>query len=268
MKGLDDIERAIEARHSVRSFDGRAVSADVLHRLIDSTLAADNPFGNSYALNVHDFALTGPQRPGTYGTISGASTYLMLACSAAPESVLAMGFAGEYLALAATEEGIGSCWIGGTFKASAFERVCSAPAGMALKAVMPLGYPAARQSLRARLTGRLLGASRRKPFGELFYKDKFDTPLSEVAPYAHALAMMRLAPSSVNSQPWRAVLVGDTVHFYYRDKSSYALLDMGIGLCHFYLAAPPGRFLQLDDAPPSPGQCRYLMSYKALPQRL
>jgi len=46
--------------------------------------------------------------------------------------------------------------------------------------------------------------------------------------------MMRLAPSSVNSQPWRALVVGDTVHFYYTPKSNLSLIDCGIGLCHFY----------------------------------
>lgn len=48
---------------------------------------------------------------------------------------------------------------------------------------------------------------------------------------------MRLAPSSTNSQPWRAEVVGDTVYFYYENKSEASILDLGIGICHFWFAA-------------------------------
>ena len=53
--------------------------------------------------------------------------------------------------------------------------------------------------------------------------------------------MVRLAPSAVNKQPWRAVVCGSTVHFYEKRSKGFITaqgwdvqkIDMGIALCHF-----------------------------------
>ena len=62
---------------------------------------------------------------------------------------------------------------------------------------------------------------------------------------APALEAVRLAPSAVNKQPWRAVVCGEKVHFYEKRSRGYVSdngwdlqkIDMGIALCHFELAA-------------------------------
>ena len=55
---------------------------------------------------------------------------------------------------------------------------------------------------------------------------------------------MRSKPSAVNKQPWRAVVCGDTVHFYEKHNKGYGeggwdiqRIDLGIALAHFELAA-------------------------------
>lgn len=45
--------------------------------------------------------------------------------------------------------------------------------------------------------------------------------------------MMRLAPSSTNSQPWRSIVKGDIVHFYSKGAETVHMVDVGIGMSHF-----------------------------------
>ncbi|MDE6458444.1 MAG: hypothetical protein K2L31_07600, partial [Muribaculum sp.] len=91
---------------------------------------------------------------------------------------------------------------------------------------------------------------------------------SQANRFAEPLEMMRLAPSSVNSQPWRALVMGDTVHFYYLPKSNLSLIDCGIGLCHFYeterFNGNKGTFSGMENAPNAPQGWRYLISYTAI----
>lgn len=82
------------------------------------------------------------------------------------------------------------------------------------------------------------------------------------------LEMMRLAPSSTNSQPWRAFVSGNLVHFYYKPKSSVSVLDCGIGMCHFYEAekyqSQAGEFFKSSDFPQPPENWKYIYSYKRI----
>lgn len=88
-----------------------------------------------------------------------------------------------------------------------------------------------------RLMRAVASSDKRKPLGELFFVNDFSVSLTEDGPYAMPLDMMRLAPSSANSQPWRALVRGNQVDFYCAKDNNYSMIDMGIGLCHFALAA-------------------------------
>lgn len=78
--------------------------------------------------------------------------------------------------------------------------------------------------------------------------------------------MLRLAPSDTNSQPWRVLVDGDTVHFYYKPKSPASVLDCGIGMCHFYLTEKyldrKGSFFKADSVPTPPEDWKYIYSFK------
>ena len=78
--------------------------------------------------------------------------------------------------------------------------------------------------------------------------------------------MMRLAPSSTNSQPWRATTDSDIVHFYCATSNRYSLTDCGIGLCHFADGAThagiQGNFRNISDHPEPPQNWRYITSFQ------
>ena len=112
-----------------------------------------------------------------------------------------------------------------------------------------------------------VGSKNRKPFDELFFYGDFNTPVPTDNRFREALEMLRLAPSSTNSQPWRALVDGNRVHFYYAPKSKASVLDTGIGLCHFYETEKfynrTGSFAKDPAAPAPSGNLRYLITYTA-----
>lgn len=55
--------------------------------------------------------------------------------------MLDMGIAMEHLILAAAEQGLGSCWIGGQFDEEAVKQTLGIPEGVRVVAMTPLGYP-------------------------------------------------------------------------------------------------------------------------------
>ena len=88
------------------------------------------------------------------------------------------------------------------------------------------------------------------------------------------LEMVRLAPSAVNKQPWRAIVKDNVVHFYLKRSKGFEkasdldmqMIDMGIALSHFSLGAEDGNlnieFIQKD--PHLLSDMEYIASYKTI----
>ena len=84
--------------------------------------------------------------------------------------------------------------------------------------------------------------------------------------------MVRWAPSATNKQPWRAVVCGNTVHFYEAQSMKESPLgdiqkvDVGIFLCHFDLTMQEngheGRFFDSDPGLAVPANVHYIISYE------
>lgn len=220
-------------RKSVRSFQPVSIEEWQLRELEKARDTAYSPFGGKTTLKLRFYDLSGPMKPSTYGVISGAELFMLLDAGDDNESALSGGFRMEQLVLKATEVGLGTCWIGGTFKESQFEDSCEE--GEQLQAIVATGVPASKMRLLERAGRLMAGSDKRKPFGKLFFDKLPNTPLSESDIFGRSLEMMRLAPSSLNSQPWRAVVNGHKVDFYLTGISRMHMIDLGIGLCHFYL---------------------------------
>ena len=157
------------------------------------------------------------------------------------------GFAFEKAVLYATSQGLGTCWLGGTFKRGAFSKVMQID-GEYLPAASPLGYAKEKRSLREKVVAKSAGARTRKSFGALFFDKNFDTPLEiSESRIKTCLEMVRIAPSASNKQPWRVVKIDDKYHFFMRITKKYSgnaafgfcmqRIDLGIAACHFSLAA-------------------------------
>lgn len=230
------ITEIIEKRVSVRTFDeSRELTGDVVEEIKQSIAKASAPFEGKYIIDFKKFDLKGPQSPSTYGTISGASWYMLMGIHDDEMSALAAGYAMEEVVLKATELGLGTCWMALTFKGSDFTKATDMPADEPLRIISPVGYPANKRKMLESITRMTLKSAKRKPMDDLFSEGEFGKPVAEDNRFYKALSMMRLAPSAKNTQPWRALVQGNEVWFYYEEKTEASILDLGIGLCHFDL---------------------------------
>ena len=233
----------ILTRKSVRTFDGRAVEPETLERVKTFAREVENPFGIPVTFVFLDAGEKGLGSP----VLIGEPLYVAGKVPRTPYGDVAFGFSMERLLLYAWSLGLGSVWIGGTMKREAFEAAAEKGEGERMPCVSPLGYPAAKRSLRETVMRRGCGADSRLNGEKLFFDGTFDTPLAGKAlePWGDVLELVRWAPSAVNRQPWRLVLRDGRFHFYLRHDKGYLgeavgdmqKIDLGIALCHFVLGA-------------------------------
>ena len=259
-----NIIEAMKERRSVRNFDGSGITEEQRRELSKAIEEAYDPFGGNVTIRLKKFDLKGGYKPSTYGMINGAEDFFLLGIGEDEASALSAGFKFEQVVLKAWEMGLGTCWIAATFKGSDFEKGETWPDGEELKITSPVGTPK-KPSMMEKLTRATLGSKNRKPFNDLFFYQDFKQPVPEDNSFYDALQMLRLAPSSTNSQPWRALIEGETVHFYYKPKSKASVIDTAIGMCQFYetekFNGKSGVFHKVADAPKAPDDWKYLYSY-------
>ncbi|MDE7180225.1 MAG: nitroreductase family protein [Muribaculaceae bacterium] len=259
-----NIIEAMRERRSVRTFNGEGISPEQVTELERAIAESNSPFGGKLSIKLRKFNLKEGYKPSTYGMIKGAEDFFLLAIGNDEASDLSAGYRFEQVVLRAWQLGLGTCWIAATFKGSDFEKGISWPDGEELKVVCPVGV-AEKPSIKEKFTRLTLGSKNRKSFNDLFFYENFKTAVPEGNPFREDLEMLRIAPSSTNSQPWRALVDGDTVHFYYKPKSQASVLDAGIGICHFHETEKyyghEGNFSKINDAPVAPEDWRYLVSY-------
>jgi len=163
------------------------------------------------------------------------------------------GWAMEELVLLATDLGLGTCWLGGSFTRSSFAHAVGAGAGERVPAVAALGVVPDMDAARNGVIRRRVGGDQRLPWESLFFNENFGAPLTPDAagPFSTPLEMVRLGPSASNKQPWRIVREGRSWHFFVRRTPGYSgglagrllklediqRVDIGIAMCHFELAA-------------------------------
>ncbi len=189
---------------------------------------------------------------GTYGFIKGASGFIVGAVCPGTSGLEDYGYRMEQIILYATDLGLGTCWLGGTFTKNSFARTIDVNGKERLPAVTAIGRIADEAQARQTALRERIGADNRLAWRSLFYDSQFDIPLSreKAGPYAIPLEMVRLGPSASNKQPWRIIQVGQAFHFYMQRTRGYrnALtilagvddmqrLDLGIAMCHFELTA-------------------------------
>ncbi len=183
-------------------------------------------------------------RLGTYGFINGARRFLVMAAGKSVAQQVQAGYAFEQVILKATEMGIGTCWLGGTFRHSVFASTMPSDMGdREILIVSPLGHVTSKQRFAERMMRKVVKADRRKPFSTLFPNIDQNSSIGRI------MEAVRLAPSSSNSQPWRAVLRDGNVEFSCTTDNRFSAIDMGIAYCHFMLlSAEEGLRWRIDPA--------------------
>ena len=243
----------IQQRFSCRTYRRDPLESEIQSRLSQFAAAARRgPLDHEARFELVAASDQDPKRLkslGTYGFIQGASAYLVGAMAQDQFNPEDFGYLLEQIVLYATELGLGTCWLGGTFTKSSFARKIAAQDNEIVPAVSAVGYIAEKpRRIESWLRGRQ-GTERRFPWSRLFFETNFNNPLPSegLDGYGTALEMIRLAPSASNRQPWRVIKESNRWHFYlkrtpgYRDNlltrwttvADLQRIDMGIAMSHF-----------------------------------
>lgn len=272
---------AIRTRRSCRTYGETPIEPDKVETLTDFLKSnRKGPFGAALRFRLFDVGgmTKGEIRAcGTYGVIQGARIFIVGAVTNKAGAMEDFGYGMERNILQAQSLGLGTCWLGGTFKRTGFSNRIGLKDDELLPAVTPVGYAADSQSLVDRLFRFGAGSDRRKPWGELFF-DSRSRPLTKEAAglYETPLECVRLGPSASNRQPWRIVKDENRFHFYLEGTAGNTgrfggvklhNVDMGIAMCHFELASRDlgldGRWLFETPGSPSEGR-QYTATWQAL----
>jgi len=250
-----NIREAIRRRISVRHYKSQLVPGEILQSVVKSgasSVALDDKIKIRFHLIKEGRQVAERM---TYLTgarfLFGSSPHFIIATSEEKSLfMLNMGFCMEQMILFATEQGLGTCWIGGLFTEERIGDLVRLGKNERVIALTPIGYP--DTSFYGRMTHDLieLGAAnfgRRKPLKQIAVGSEWGSPLeTQDSELLEALECARLAPSWVNAQPWRFLVNGKEIiavadasgrYSSVRDGKHYYRLDVGIAMAHFFLAA-------------------------------
>ncbi len=171
-----DVYDAIRARKSVRSYEEKPVSKETLERILEAGRIAPS------ASNVqpwHFIVVTDQQKrtalsAGRYAKFLKNTPVVLVGLGdreAAPEwHVVDVTIAMENMVLAATGEGLGSCWIG-SFHESEVKAALSIPDRWEVVAMLALGYEKAKMDLARAIVTRIY---KRKTMDEIVSYESFE----------------------------------------------------------------------------------------------
>jgi len=147
-----DVYTSISTRKSVRAFRDRDVPENVISRLLEAARLAPS------ASNQQEWRFVVVRNPETRKRLARAASGqkfvgeapVVIACCAETDShVMACGqpcypidvaIAIDHLALCATAEGLGTCWIG-AFDEGQIKEILGIPPQIRVVALLPVGYP-------------------------------------------------------------------------------------------------------------------------------
>ena len=282
MKFENNVIELIKRRTSTRTFDSKEIEADKLKKIeaylteINEDAIALSGIKARFVLsNFKNTNTKEENKVGTYGVISGVKTYIVGIVDKGEKNALEFGYLFEKIVLAATDLGLHTCWLGGTFKKSDFEQNMDLMETDTIAIVSPLGYKKDKPRIMETAMRKVIGANKRKPWDEIFFDKNPQTPLTEkdAAEYAVPLEMIRIGPSASNKQPWRVVKDGEYFHFYLSRTKGYGsvgfdmqLNDIGIAKCHFELSAESlglyGEWIE-HSSDIGPSEWSYVCTWKA-----
>lgn len=268
---MASIKELIKTRRSVRTYDPKPLTAEDEQKIVGLFADLGNPFGIDVEfklLDAREHDLTSP-------VIVGTDCYVGAKLKRVEDYELACGYSFERLCLGAWALGVGTVMLGGTLSRKTFEKAMELKEDEAMPVASPVGYPAQKLSVREKMMRGAIKADKRLPFEKLFFENSFEVSLTleKAGRFADALEAVRLAPSAINKQPWRAVTCGNAVHFFEKKSAGMATenydiqkVDMGIALAHFDLTLEEqgvkGRFVKNKPDLAAADGLEYIITYE------
>lgn len=239
-----NVREVVIKRKSIRTYKEEPISQELIQKLINYIEDVKAPFNTKIRFKIIDMDnISSDVKLGTYGVIKGTKTFICSAVEKEKGYEENLGYTFEKIILYATSLGLGTCWLGGTFKRGEFGKAVNLKENEFMPVITPVGYAKENRSLLDSLMVLTTGAKNRKDWSELFFDKNFNNAIKkeEAGKFEEAFEMVRLAPSASNKQPWRIVKDGSSFHFFVCRNKGYAKglnfdiqrLDIGIAMCHF-----------------------------------
>ncbi|MEF8848044.1 MAG: nitroreductase family protein [Candidatus Thermoplasmatota archaeon] len=180
-----DFKKVIQKRESVRKFKDKNIEDSKIKTILECARWAPS------ALNKQSWEFIVVKSKDTIQKISKASHFINRWMKDAPVIIIACGdpkegsihneinyysinvaIAMEHLILAATNEGLGSCWIA-AFDEKKIKKILDIPEEIKVIALTPLGYPSEKQGLQGRINKFFSKSKKRKSLNRIVHREKW-----------------------------------------------------------------------------------------------
>ena len=224
---------AVKARISCRAYQDKHIDEEVLALLTEKIERLNEASG----LHIQLMTTDGQSQPllklvpamfdgpvYTYAALVGGTDAL---------SAEKIGYYGEQLVLYATQLGLGTCWVAGTYDPNT---ACAyINEGERLWSVVPMGYAVEKMPIKQKMIRASIRARDRKLRQFVESEVAFD----ELAGWFRtAIESVKMGPSAVNQQPvnftWNKNKVTAKL---WKTSQGTAFIDMGIAKYHFEIGA-------------------------------
>ncbi len=157
-----EVFEAIQQRYSVRRYRPQPVEAEKLERILEAARLAPSA-GNRqewrFVVVTDEQTRQQLMEAASGQAFVGQAPVVIAACAETDERAMKCGqlsypidvaIALEHIALQATEEGLGTCWVG-AFDEAAVKQILDIPQAIRVVELMSLGYPADQPKPKQRL---------------------------------------------------------------------------------------------------------------------
>lgn len=216
-----ELMKAIETRHSVRSYTDRAIEAETAEELRAFIEQCNAESGLSMKLCLNEPKAFGGFMATHYGSFKNVKNYIIISGKKGSELDEKCGYYGEKVVIKAAQLGLNTCWVALTYSKGA----CSAAKEDKIVCVIALGY------------GETNGTAHKSKPLEKLCKVSCDMPEW----FRKGMEAAMLAPTAMNQQKFIISLDGNSVSAKAL-SGFYTKLDLGIVKYHFEVGAEGGNW--------------------------
>ena len=164
-----DVFEVIQKRKSARAYETKPVSKEILGKILEAGSLAPSAKNIQpwHFIVVTDKNTRKALSKGLYAKFLSEVPAVIVLCGdqeASPDwYIVDVALAGENMILAATNEGLGTCWVG-SFDEKDIQSLLGIPSNLRVVALMAVGYAKEKESIAKRILSRV---QRRKKLTEI-----------------------------------------------------------------------------------------------------
>ncbi len=177
-----EFTQVLSLRKSVRDYSTKPVEPEKITKILESAILSPswaNKQCTKYIVVTEKSKIK--ELGGMINSWLKNATVVIVACADPKDSgsrngmdyyLLDVGISMQQLILAATDLGLGTCWIGG-FNETKAKKTLEVPDKIKVVAMTPVGYSKEKESFTAKIAKKIIGSNKRKAFDQIVHKEKW-----------------------------------------------------------------------------------------------